>query len=89
MICRKHRHLVPVSEDPDAVFQEIAVRRVKFVEAPMEWQMRVLGEFDDSWKAQETAHQFEAVFEEAAAELELAGLAKSGRELLYRPTFRN
>ncbi len=53
---------------------------MKFVETPMQWQMRVLWKFDNSWKARKTAYQFEAVFEEAA--FELAGLAKSESELL-------
>ena len=34
------------------------------------------------WKGNKTAHQFEALFEEAVTELELVGLGKSQRELL-------
>ncbi len=47
----------------------------------MERQMRVRGESDNLWKARKTTHQFEAVFEEAVTELELAGLAKNEKEL--------
>ena len=82
LIYRKHRRLGTVDEDPEEVFQEIRARHMKFTETPMERQMRVLGEFDALWKGQKTAHQFEAAFEEALTELELAGLAKNDRELL-------
>ena len=44
--------------------------------------MRLTNEWDALWKGATTAHQFEAVFEEATTELELAGLAKNQRELL-------
>ena len=87
LIYRKHRRLGTVEEDPDEVFAEIRARPMKFTETPMERQVRVLGEFDALWKGNKTAHQFEAAFEEALAELELVGLAKNERELLWR-TFR-
>ena len=45
-------------------------------------QMRVSAEWDALWKGNKTARQFEALFEEAATELELVGLGKSQRELL-------
>eukprot|EP00973_Karenia_brevis_P063124 8776175-Karenia_brevis.AAC.1 len=48
----------------------------------MEKQMRVLTEYEALWKGNKTAHQFEAQFEEAITELELAGLGKNDRELL-------
>ena len=82
LIYRKHRRLGTVDEDPDEVFAEIRARHMKFTETPMERQMRVLGEFEALWKGNKTAHQFEAAFEEALTELELAGLAKAERELL-------
>ena len=55
---------------------------MKFIETPMERQMRELSEWDGLWKGQKSAHQFEVVFEEAVTELELAGLGKNERELL-------
>ena len=64
------------------MFDEIKRRHMKFIETPMERQMRVLGEWDNLWKGNRSALQFEAVFEEAVTELELAGLAKIERELL-------
>jgi hypothetical protein len=82
LIYKKHRKLGTLESDPDAVFEEIRDRHMKFVETPMERQMRVLGEWDALWKGQKTALQFEALFEEAVTELELAGLAKNERELL-------
>eukprot|EP00969_Alexandrium_andersonii_P015955 698338-Alexandrium_andersonii.AAC.1 len=48
----------------------------------MEKQMRVLTESEALWKGNKTAHRFEAQFEEAITELELAGLRKNDRELL-------
>eukprot|EP00969_Alexandrium_andersonii_P246080 10874157-Alexandrium_andersonii.AAC.1 len=44
--------------------------------------MRVLAEYEALWKGTRTAHQFEAQFEEAITELELAGLGKNDPELL-------
>ena len=82
LVYRKHRKLGTVGDDPDKVFEEIKSRLMKFVETPMEKQMRLMGEWDALWKGQRTAHQFEAVFEESVTELELAGLGKNERELL-------
>ena len=39
-------------------------------------------EWDGLWKGSLSGHQFEALFEEAITELELAGLGKNQRELL-------
>ena len=64
------------------MFDEIRSRHMKFVETPMEKQMRLTTEWDGLWKGNLSGHQFEALFEEAITELELAGLAKNQRELL-------
>eukprot|EP00969_Alexandrium_andersonii_P070937 3132494-Alexandrium_andersonii.AAC.1 len=61
---------------------EIKNRHVKFTETPTEKQTRVLAEYEALWKGNKTAHQFEALFEEAITELELVGLGKNDRELL-------
>ena len=82
IVYKKHRKLGTVAKDPDAVFAEIRERHMRFIETPMERQMRVLGEWDGLWKGNRSALQFEAVFEETITELELAGLAKNERELL-------
>eukprot|EP00969_Alexandrium_andersonii_P046367 2035033-Alexandrium_andersonii.AAC.1 len=55
---------------------------MKFTETPTEKQMRVLAEHEALWKGSKTAHQFEALFEEAITELELAGRGRNDRELL-------
>jgi hypothetical protein len=82
IVYKKHRKLGTVEKDPDVVFAEIRERHMRFIETPMERQMRVLGEWDLLWKGNRSALQFEAVFEESVTELELAGLAKNERELL-------
>jgi hypothetical protein len=82
IVYKKHRKLGTVEMDPEAVFAEIRERHMRFIETPMERQMRVLGEWDGLWKGNRSALQFEAVFEETITELELAGLAKNERELL-------
>ena len=82
LVYKKHRKLGTVEEDPDKVFEEIRNRHMKFVETPMEKQMRLTNEWDTLWKGSSSGHQFEALFEEAVTELELAGLAKNQRELL-------
>ncbi len=82
IVYKKHRKLGKVEKDPDAVFNEIRERHMRFIETPMERQMRVLGEWDSLWKGNRSALQFEAVFEESVTELELSGLAKNERELL-------
>ena len=80
---KKHRKLGTVTEDPDQVFEEIRARHMKFSETPMEKQMRVSAEWDALWKGNKTAHQFDALFEEAVTELELVGMGKNQRELLF------
>eukprot|EP00969_Alexandrium_andersonii_P038078 1669202-Alexandrium_andersonii.AAC.1 len=55
---------------------------MKFTEAPAEKQMRALAEYEAPWKGNKTAHQFEALLEEAITELELTGLGKNDRVLL-------
>ena len=55
---------------------------MKFVETAIEKQMRLTSEWDALWKGNLSGHQFEALFEEAITELELAGLGKNQRELL-------
>ena len=82
LIYKKHRRTGEVEKDSDAVFDEIKQRHMKFVETPMERQMRVLGEWDALWKGNRSSHEFEAAFEEAVTELEMAGLGNNQRELL-------
>ena len=81
-VYKKHRKLGTIEKDPGAVYAEVRERHMRFIETPMEKQMRVLGEWDGLWKGNKTALQFEAAFEESITELELAGLAKNERELL-------
>ena len=81
-VYKKHRKLGTVDKDPLLVYNEVRDRHMRFIETPMERQMRVLGEWDTLWKGNRSALQFEAVFEESVTELELAGLAKNERELL-------
>ena len=52
---------------------------MKFVETAMEKQMRLTSEWDALWKGSLSGHQFEALFEEAITELELAGLGKKSK----------
>ena len=54
---------------------------MRFSESDLERQMRVKGEWDQLWKGQKTGLEFEASFEEAITELELAGLGKSKLDL--------
>ena len=44
---KKHRKLGTLERDPDAVYQEIKSRHMKFVESNMEREMRVTAEWDN------------------------------------------
>eukprot|EP00969_Alexandrium_andersonii_P154791 6842834-Alexandrium_andersonii.AAC.1 len=46
LVHRKHRKLGALTDGPDAVFEEIKNRRMKFTETPVEKQMRVLAEYE-------------------------------------------
>ena len=50
---------------------------MKFAETPLQKQLRVDAEWEDHRKSQRTGLEFEASFEEAVTELELAGMGKS------------
>ena len=82
LIYMKARKLGTLETDPDAVYDDIRARHMQFTETQMEKQMRVMAEWEALWKGSYSALHFEAVFEEAVAELELAGLGKNQRELL-------
>merc|ERR1712122_76535 len=77
LLNEKHRKLGLLDKEPDQVFSVIKARLMRFSESDLERQMRVKGEWDQLWKGQKTALEFEAGFEEAITELELAGLGKS------------
>ena len=79
---KKHRKLGTLEKDPDAVYQEIKSRHMKFVESNMEREMRVTAAWDNLWMGSKTTLEFEAAFEETVMELELVGLTKNQRELL-------
>ena len=79
---KKHRKLGTLEKDPDAVYQEIKSRHMKFVETAMEREMRVTAMWDNLWMGSKSALEFESAFEEAVMELELVGLSKNQRELL-------
>ena len=81
LIVDKHRKLGSLERDPDKVFEVVRTRLMKFSESDLERQMRVKGEWDQLWKGQRTGLEFEASFEEAITELELAGLGKSCLDL--------
>ena len=44
LLMKKHRKLGTLEKDPDAVYQEIKARHMKFVETDMEREMRVTAE---------------------------------------------
>ena len=68
-------------ESPGAAYNEIKARLMKFVEGPMERQMRVKAEWDGFYKTKNmNAMQFEARWEELSAELEEVGLGKTPLE---------
>ena len=81
LLVDKHRKLGSLERDPDKVFEVVRTRLMKFSESDLERQMRVKGEWDQLWKGQRTGLEFEASFEEAITELELAGLGKSCLDL--------
>ena len=62
LVYRKHRKLGTLDEVPDKVFEEIKSRHMKFIETPMEKQMRLTSEWDALWKGNLSGHQFEALF---------------------------
>ena len=81
LLVDKHRKLGALERDPDKVFDAVRTRLMRFSESDLERQMRVKGEWDQLWKGQKTGLEFEAGFEEAITELELAGLGKSKLDL--------
>ena len=81
LLIEKHRKLGLQDKEPDQVFAVIKTRLMRFSESDLERQMRVKGERDQLWKGQKTGLEFEAGFEEAITELELAGLGKSKLDL--------
>ena len=54
---------------------------MRFSETALERQMRVKNDWEQLWKGNKTGPQFEASFEEALTELEIAGIGKSQLEL--------
>ena len=72
----KFRKLGTLDSDPDGVFESIRARLMRFSESALERQMRVKAEWESLWKGNKTGLEFEAVFEEAVTELELAGIGK-------------
>ena len=81
LLVDKHRKLGTLEKDPDKVFDVVRTRLMRFSESDLERQMRAKGEWDQLWKGNKTGLEFEASFEEAITELELAGLGKSKLDL--------
>ena len=79
---RKHRLLGDVESDPGMVFSIIKAKLMRFVETPIEKQMRVLSEIDNLQKGKLSALQFEPLWEQCLAELETVSLGRSVRELM-------
>ena len=78
---RKHRALGEVETEPGKVFDIIKAKLLRFSETTMEKQMRVLSEWENLSKGKVSALAFEPQWEQALAELESVGLARTDREL--------
>ena len=79
---KKHRLLGDVEANPGMVFNIIKTKLLRFIETPLEKQMRVINEWDNLSKGKLSALQFEPQWEEKLAELETAGLGRNERELM-------
>ena len=81
MVVQTHRRAQTYTQDPDAVFEEIKDRHMKFAETKLERQMRWKSAWKELTKGNKSAMDFEVEFEMALTELELAGLARSETDL--------
>ena len=71
-----------IQSNPEFVYQALVERLGEFKEGAMEKQQRLNREWGELKRGKKTALEFLPVFEGMVAEMELAGLGKSDRDLL-------
>ncbi|CAK0832647.1 unnamed protein product [Prorocentrum cordatum] len=71
-----------LAADPDEVYQSLKERLMEFKEGLLEKQQRLNAEWRTLSRGKMSALEFQATFENIAAEMELAGMGKSDRDLL-------
>ncbi|CAK0835569.1 unnamed protein product [Prorocentrum cordatum] len=71
-----------LSADPDEVYQSLKERLMEFKEGLLEKQQRLNAEWRTLSRGKMSALEFQATFENIVAEMELAGMGKSDRDLL-------
>ncbi|CAK0865466.1 unnamed protein product, partial [Prorocentrum cordatum] len=71
-----------LAADPDEVYQSLKERLMEFKEGLLEKQQRLNAEWRTLSRGKMSALEFQATFENIVAEMELAGMGKSDRDLL-------
>ncbi|CAK0840013.1 unnamed protein product, partial [Prorocentrum cordatum] len=71
-----------LAADPDEVYQSLKERLMEFKEGLLEKQQRLNAEWRTLSRGRMSALEFQATFENIVAEMELAGMGKSDRDLL-------
>ena len=79
---KQARHAGRLAADPDEVYRSLKDRLLEFRESLLDKQQRINAEWRTLARGKMSALEFQASFESVVAEMELAGMGKSDRDLL-------